>query len=156
MRLQTYRGYRIRASDKSLVFRFSAGLLLLLFLAVVMLLNLKSIITTDWKAISLFEDGSVYLPITPYRIVTIIVATLVCVLSALFYRRFQYDRVKQLFHRQKLARMILENGWYQNPHRTADFLRTCQRPARKRKSTTFQNCITVWNMVYCIFVQKLH
>ena len=92
MRLQTYRGYRIRASDKSLVFRFSAGLLLLLFLAVVMLLNLKSIITTDWKAISLFEDGSVYLPITPYRIVTIIVATLVCVLSALFYRRFQYDR----------------------------------------------------------------
>ena len=64
MRLQTYRGYRIRASDKSLVFRFSAGLLLLLFLAVVMLLNLKSIITTDWKAISLFEDGSVYLPIT--------------------------------------------------------------------------------------------
>lgn len=34
MRLQTYRGYRIRASDKSLVFRFSAGLLLLLFLAV--------------------------------------------------------------------------------------------------------------------------
>ena len=114
MRLQTYRGYRIRASDKSLVFRFSAGLLLLLFLAVVMLLNLKSIITTDWKAISLFEDGSVYLPITPYRIVTIIVATLVCVLSALFYRRFQYDRVKQLFHRQKLARMILENGWYES------------------------------------------
>ena len=79
-----------------------------------MLLNLKSIITTDWKAISLFEDGSVYLPITPYRIVTIIVATLVCVLSALFYRRFQYDRVKQLFHRQKLARMILENGWYES------------------------------------------
>lgn len=138
-------------------FSFSAGLLLLLFLAVVMLLNLKSIITTDWKAISLFEDGSVYLPITPYRIVTIIVATLVCVLSALFYRRFQYDRVKQLFHRQKLARMILENGWYESEStQDSGFLRTCQRPARKRKSTTFQNCITVWNMVYCISVQKLH
>ena len=39
-------------------------------------------------------------------------AALVCVLAALFYRRFQYDRVKQLFHRQKLARMLLENGWY--------------------------------------------
>ena len=35
------RGNRIRASDKSLVFRFSAGSLLLLFLAVVILLNLK-------------------------------------------------------------------------------------------------------------------
>ena len=48
------RGNRIRASDKSLVFRFSSGSLLLLFLAVVMLLNLKTIITTDWKVISLF------------------------------------------------------------------------------------------------------
>ena len=32
------RGNRIRASDKSLVFRFSAGSLFLLFLAVIMLL----------------------------------------------------------------------------------------------------------------------
>ena len=79
MRLQTYRGYRIRASDKSLVFRFSAGLLLLLFLAVVMLLNLKSIITTDWKAISLFEDGSVYLPITPYATFSRMVYSHLCV-----------------------------------------------------------------------------
>ena len=61
------RGNRIRASDKSLVFRFSAGSLLLLFLAVVMLLNLKTIITTDWKVISLFQDGSVHLTVTPYR-----------------------------------------------------------------------------------------
>lgn len=50
------RGNRIRASDKSLVFCFSAGSLLLLFLTVVMLLNLKTILTTDWKAISLFND----------------------------------------------------------------------------------------------------
>ena len=108
------RGNRIRASDKSLVFRFSFGSLLLLFFAVVMLLNLKSIITTDWKAISLFQDGSVHLTIMPYRIMTIVVAALVCVLAALFYRRFQYDRVKQLFHRQKLAKMILENKWYES------------------------------------------
>lgn len=47
-------GNRIRASDKSLVFRFSAGSLLLLFLITFMLLNLKTIITTDWKAITLF------------------------------------------------------------------------------------------------------
>ena len=41
------RGNRIRASDKSLVFRFSAGSLLLLFLVVVLLLNLKTIAATD-------------------------------------------------------------------------------------------------------------
>ena len=108
------RGNRIRASDKSLVFCFSAGSLLLLFLTVVMLLNLKTILTTDWKAISLFQDGSVHFTVTPYRIVTVIVSALVCVIAALFYQHFQYDRVKQLFHRQKLAKMILENGWYES------------------------------------------
>ena len=115
------RGNRIRASDKSLVFRFSSGSLLLLFLAVVMLLNLKTIITTDWKVISLFQDGSVHLTVTPYRIMTIVLAALVCVLATLFYRRFQYDRVKQLFHRQKLARMLLEN----EPHYRSARLSVC-------------------------------
>ena len=71
------RGNRIRASDKSLVFRFSAGSLLLLFLTVVMLLNLKAILTTDWKSVSFLEDGSVHLTITPYMIVTVIVSALV-------------------------------------------------------------------------------
>lgn len=108
------RGNRIRASDKSLVFRFSAGSLLLLFLTVVMLLNLKAIITTDWKSVSFLQDGSVHFSVTPYRIITVIIAALTCAVAAMLYRRFQYDRVKQLFHRQKLARMILENGWYES------------------------------------------
>ena len=82
-------GNRIRASDKSLVFRFSAGSLLLLFLAVVLLLNLKTIITTDWKAISLFQDGSVHFSVTPYGIVTVIVSALVCAVAVMLYRRFQ-------------------------------------------------------------------
>ena len=105
------RGNRIRASDKSLVFRFSAGSLLLLFLAVVLLLNLKTIATTDWKSVHFLQDGSVHLTVTPYMIISVIAALLVCGAAALLFRRFQYDRVKQLFHRQKLAKMILENGW---------------------------------------------
>ena len=52
------RGNRIRASDKSLVFRFSAGSLLLLFLAMIILLNLKAIVTTDWESVSFLQDGS--------------------------------------------------------------------------------------------------
>ena len=79
------RGNRIRASDKSLVFRFSAGSLFLLFLAMVMLLNLKTILTIDWKAITLFQDGSVHFTVTPYMVVTVIVSVLVCATVALFY-----------------------------------------------------------------------
>lgn len=108
------RGNRIRASDKSLVFRFLADLLILLFLITIVLLNLKTILLTDWKSVSFLQDGSISFAITPYMIFTLIVAALLCVIAAFLYHRFKYDKVKQLFHRQKLARMILENGWYES------------------------------------------
>lgn len=131
-------GNRIRASDKSLVFRFSAGSLLLLFLITFMLLNLKTIITTDWKAITLFQDGSVHFSVTPYRIVTVIIAALVYAVTAMLYRRFQYDRVKHLFHRQKLARMILENGWYESePTQDSRFFKDLPATSKKEKITYF-------------------
>nr|WP_320932919.1 hypothetical protein [Hungatella effluvii] len=43
MNLLKYKGKRIRASDKSLVYRFSLSILLLLFVAVILLLNLKQL-----------------------------------------------------------------------------------------------------------------
>ena len=132
------RGNRIRASDKSLVFRFSAGSLLLLFFSVVAILNLKSILTTDWKSVSFLQDGSVHLAVIAYRIVTIVVAVLVCMLAALFYRRFQNDRVKQLFHRQKLARMLLENGWYESEStQDSGFFKDLPATTQKEKITYF-------------------
>lgn len=132
------RGNRIRASDKSLVFRFSAGSLLLLFLAVVLLLNLKTIAATDWKSVHFLQDGSVHLTVTPYMIVSVIAALLICGAAALLYRRFQYDRVKQLFHRQKLAKMILENGWYES-ETTQDngFFKDLPATSKKEKITYF-------------------
>ena len=132
------RGNRIRASDKSLVFRFSAGSLLLLFLVVVLLLNLKTILTTDWKSVSFLKDGSVHFSVTPYMLVTVIVSALVCVIAALLYQRFQYDRVKQLFHRQKLAKMILENGWYESETtQNSGFFKDLPAGTKKEKITYF-------------------
>ena len=40
MNLYKYKGKRIRASDKNLVYRFCVGTLLLLFVAVLLLLNM--------------------------------------------------------------------------------------------------------------------
>ena len=62
------RGNRIRASDKSPVFRFSAGSLLLLFLTVVLLLNLKTIAATDWKLVHFLQDGGVHLTVNGYNV----------------------------------------------------------------------------------------
>ncbi len=138
MPLYKKRGNRIRASDKSLVFRFSASSLLLLFLAVVLLLNLKTIITMNWKEISFFQDSNVHLTVTPYMLTTIIISVVVCVLAASFYHRCQYNRVKQLFHRQKLARMLLENGWYESePTQNNGFFKDLPATTKKEKITYF-------------------
>lgn len=108
------KGNRIRASDRLLVVRSFSSRLVLLFLASLVLLNLNTLLHTDWDTVSLLHDGSFQLTVTPYMIVSVIVATLVCLVAAFLYHRYQYDKMKQLYHRQKLARMILENGWYES------------------------------------------
>ena len=65
---------------------------------------------TDWEAFSLLENG---FTLSPYNFITILIATGVCMLVAFLYYRFCHDSYKQFMHRQKLARMILENGWYE-------------------------------------------
>lgn len=107
------KGHRIRASDKSLVFRFSAYSLVSIFIGTVLLLNLKQL-TTDWSAYRFIRNGKLQFEVTPYLVFSIVLAFLICIITAYLYYRFRHDKVKQLFHRQKLARMILENGWYES------------------------------------------
>ena len=101
------KGHRIRASDKHLVYHFFIGSLLFVFVAVLFLLNIKQLMRTDWEHFSLLENG---LTLSPYNFITILIATGVCALVAFLYYRFCYDSFKKLLHRQKLARMILENN----------------------------------------------
>lgn len=102
------------------------------------LLNLKTILSTDWKSVTLFQDGSIHFTVTPYMMVTVVIAALVCVITAFFYRRFQYDKMKQLYHRQKLAKMILENGWYEaESSQDGDFFKDLPSSKAKEKITYF-------------------
>ena len=110
MNLLKYKGNRIRASDQHLVYRFCIGTLILLFFVIVVLLNLKQIVKTDWETFNLIK---MELSFSVYNFITLLIAAGVCVLVAFFYVRFCYDRFKKMVHRQKLARMILENGWYE-------------------------------------------
>ena len=57
MNLLKYKGKRIRASDKTLVYRFSLSTLLLLFVAVILLLNIKQLVRADWEQFSLLDNG---------------------------------------------------------------------------------------------------
>ena len=135
MNLPKYKGKRIRASDKSLVYRFSLSTLLLLFVAVVLLLNLKQLMRTDWEQFSLLDNG---LTLSAYNFITILIATGVCILVAFLYYRFCYDRFKQLLHRQKLARMILENKWYE-ADTVKDSVFFTDLQGRSREKTRYQD-----------------
>ena len=101
MRKICNKGHRIRASDKQLVYHFSIGTLLFVFVAVLLLLNTKQLMRTDWEHFSLLENG---LTLSPYNFITILIATGVCALVAFLYYRFCYDSFKKLLHRQKLAK----------------------------------------------------
>ena len=50
------KGHRIRASDKHLVYHFFIGSLLFVFEAVLLLLNIKQLVRTDWKHFSLLAN----------------------------------------------------------------------------------------------------
>lgn len=132
MGLLKYRGKRIRASDKSLVYRFCVGSLLSLFIAVLLLLNIGQLMRTDRKAFRLSDNG---FTLSLYNIITILIATGLCVLVAFLYYRFCHDSYKQLIHRQKLARMILENGWYESETTTnSGFFTDLQSRSREKIS----------------------
>ncbi len=130
-----FKGIRIRASDKNLVYRFRMGTLLILFVAVLLLLNMGQLIRTDWKHFSLLDNG-----LTPssYNFITILIATGVCALVAFLYRRRCHDGFKKLVHRQKLARMILENKWYEaNSEQNSGFFKDLPASSQKEKITYF-------------------
>ena len=58
------KGNRIRASDRTLVFCTATGFLLLVFLVVLLLLNIGTLLHTDWKSVSLLHEGSFHLTVT--------------------------------------------------------------------------------------------
>ena len=104
------KGNRIRASDKSLVYHFCIGWLLLLFVAVFLLLNLQQLLVTDWKDFNLLHVGITW---TAYNSITVLIATGVCALVAFLYYRYGYDRIKWLLTDQIKWSVIKEEKiWY--------------------------------------------
>ena len=92
------KGNRICASDKSLVYYFCISWLLLLFVAVFLLLNLRQLLVTDWTDFNLLHARITW---TTYNSITVLITTGVCALVAFLYYRYWYDRIKRLLHRQK-------------------------------------------------------
>lgn len=75
---------------------------------------------------------------SPRFLSSLIAALFLCLLATLFFRLFCSDTLKQLQHRQKLARMILENGWYETKEITNDgFFKDLSSSKAKEKISHF-------------------
>ena len=113
-----YKGKRIRANDKQLVYRFFSVSLVILFSCTMVSFYLRSILTIDWKTATISDFSNQIQTI--YFLGSVITALFVCLIAGGLYYRYRIDSVKQLHHRQKLARMVLENGWYESEQIQSD------------------------------------
>ncbi|EQA3584224.1 TPA: DUF87 domain-containing protein [Enterococcus faecalis] len=114
----TYRGKRIRPNDKNLLYHFTLATLLPLYLSIILLFYHKQLFQINWKNVKLI-DANIQLKI-PYVMSSLFTALFVCLLVTYLYHYYRIDHIKQLHHRQKLARMILENGWYESEQIQSD------------------------------------
>ncbi|EAD0740493.1 ATP-binding protein [Listeria monocytogenes] len=106
-----YKGKRIRASNRSLVYHTALTGFSFIFLLVLLPFHVSSLMTLDWQTVTM--DNLIQQLHRPYFWGSVITALFVCLLIGFLYYRYRIDSVKQLQHRQKLARMVLQNGWYE-------------------------------------------
>jgi len=74
--------------------------------------HLKALLAVDWKTVTLNDFTNQFQ--TVYFWGSVITALFVCLIVGILYYRYKIDNIKQLQHRQKLALMVLQNGWYES------------------------------------------
>lgn len=102
------RGKRIKEKDASLVFQFVFFGLIGVWLVSFIPFHLSFLLSTTWQ----LDDFQAHF-ISTYGLVTLLISLALTAGCAFLYYRYRYDKIKQVIHRQKLAKMILENGWYE-------------------------------------------
>ncbi|MEI3597717.1 MULTISPECIES: FtsK/SpoIIIE domain-containing protein [unclassified Oceanobacillus] len=108
MKLYRKRGKRIRPSDASLFFQFIFFRLFGVWLVFIIPFHIKFLLTTTWE-IDPFQTHFV----SKYGFTSLIISLVLVAICTFVYYRYRYNHLKQLMHRQKLAKMILDNQWYE-------------------------------------------
>jgi len=109
----SYKGKRIRAGDKHLIFRLGLMCLTPMFFFVLLAFHLPHLQAVKWAQVGIPNIGETVLSgiDTVYLAISIAVSLLVCAgLGALYFKCFP-QHYKQLEHRQAIAQMVVSNGW---------------------------------------------
>lgn len=72
----------------------------------------------NWETVTL--DNFIGQLQTLYFLGSVITAFFLCLIVGLLYYYCKIDNIKQLEHRQKLAKMVLQNGWYESEQVQSD------------------------------------
>lgn len=137
MKLFKYRGRKIRARDKNLVFYTYLLYLIPLSLAIIGISYFREFKSIDYYALSLQDISNISLDIK-HLVLTLLFVVITCVVLIYVYRRYKYDYHQQLVHRQKISRMILENGWYEKSKVTSSsFFKDMPSSKEKEKIVSF-------------------
>ena len=115
MKFYRRRGKRIRPSDASLFFQFIFFGLFGVWLVLFIPFHVKFLFSTTWE-LDPFQTHFVSM----YGLTSLIISLGLMAICAFAYYRYRYHHLKQMLHRQKLAKMILENGWYETKHITQE------------------------------------
>lgn len=108
-------GKRIHVSDQHLVYRFACLRLAGVMLVVMGMFHARWLAGLNFDAFSLFELSSFFAGFSVFWfVISVAAGGCVCAVLAYFYDTYRVDSRKQMQHRQALARMILENGWYES------------------------------------------
>lgn len=146
------RGKRIKEKDASLVFQFVffglAGVWLFSFIP----FHLPFLLSTTWQ-LDIFQAHF----ISMYGLVSLIISLGAVACCSYVYYRYRYDFIRQIIHRQKLAKMILENGWYETKQvQSSSFFKDIPNGKTKEKISYFLKC-TIDSKKDCfIFKWKSH
>ncbi|MCT1903527.1 FtsK/SpoIIIE domain-containing protein [Oceanobacillus sojae] len=109
------RGKRIKEKDASLVFQFIFVSLFSTWLLFFLPFHLSFLLSTTWK----LEELQAHF-ISSYGLITLCISLVLTATCAFVYYRYCYNHFKQLIHRQKLAKMVLENSWYETKQVTQE------------------------------------
>ncbi|EGO5016451.1 TPA: ATP-binding protein [Enterococcus faecalis] len=135
-----YRGKRIRFCDHHLIVSFFCRLLLPPALVSLFLFHFPLLKQLNWRQLSLTNLPPLStLPINlSYELLSLGVTSCLCIFIVYLFITFKIDFFKQLQHRQKIARMIIDNNWYDSETITEDsFFKDLPSSKSKEKITYF-------------------
>ncbi len=133
--MQLYKGRRIRRSDKNLVFYTTLDVCLFIIALVMLCFYAPKLKEVELNSVNWQTIRGIH--ITSYFFTSLFTGIGICIVVGILFICFGKDYLKQLIHRQQIARMVLENGWYEKETRSEEFIKGLPFETSKEVVTWF-------------------